>query len=117
MTPLKKMLYDVLELSITCNKPGLDLKLASLKSAAKHCRRTLRKKVKKKKGKVLSPGALNKGEIDTINSDSGADCGECYKKSSTLCAPGDGEREEGAEGEECRRQAGEAGPEAGFPGR
>ena len=115
MTPLKKMLYDLLELSITCNKPGLDLKLASLKSAAKHCRRTLRKKVKKK-GKVLSPGALNKGEIDTIKSDSGADC-ECYKKSSTLCAPGDGERGEGAEGEECRRQAGEAGSEAGFQGR
>ena len=44
-----------MELNITCNKPELDLKLVSLKSAARHCRRTLRKK---KKGKVLSPGAL-----------------------------------------------------------
>lgn len=49
VTLLKTALYDLLELSITCHKPGLDLKVASLKSAAKHWRRTLRKEVKKKK--------------------------------------------------------------------
>lgn len=52
VTPLKKTLYDLLELSITCHKPGLDLKLASLKSAAKHWRRTLRKEAKKKKARI-----------------------------------------------------------------
>lgn len=64
---MKKRLSNPLELSIPFNKPGLDLKLVSLKSTAGHHRRTLKKKEKQQGS---SPGALNKGDIDTIKSDS-----------------------------------------------
>lgn len=84
LTPLEKRLYDPLEWNITFNKRGLDLKWASLKSTARHNRRILRKKEKRKqKGQAQSVGALTTREKDTIKSDSGADCRECYKKSST----------------------------------
>lgn len=42
-------LYDPLELKRTFNKTQLDLKLVGLKSTARHCRRILREKRKKKK--------------------------------------------------------------------
>lgn len=93
MTPLKKRVSDPLELNVIFCKTGQDLKQGSLKSTARHYRRIVqkKKKKKKKKGKALSTAAPNKGEIDTSKSDSEADCGASYKKSSTQRAPEAGE--------------------------
>ena len=68
-----------ISLDWTSNRPASNLLPGTMEG---YSRKEEEKKRKKKKGKVPSPGALNKRDTDTVESDAGADCGECYKKSS-----------------------------------
>lgn len=90
-----------MERNITFNKPGLALEWSTLKPTANYNRRTLEKKDEKARLRVQE---LSVREKETVKSDSGADRGDRYKKSSTQSALRIGEQ--GREGPGRRLEAG-----------